>query len=226
MIAWSFAELQNPQSDANKLIEAAHFQSATGQHIDAVAANMEKDLSPAKVEVYSHRLRENLGANYPMIAVVYSPLNLAPQVAQIPWKMLGHYYDVIAPMNYWNSKYKKLEPYEYTLSTIKKVRELVGRPDIEVHIIGDGMGTTSESITKFMKACHDGEATSASLYPNQRMTVDQMDCLSHYSEFFPVNSRFRLAAFQRAALKDYSSNVVETPANVDPSQTDESGRFL
>ena len=37
VIAWSFAELQNPQADANKLIEAARFLSPTGQHIDAVA---------------------------------------------------------------------------------------------------------------------------------------------------------------------------------------------
>ncbi len=221
VIAWSFAELHNPQADADKLIEAARFQSPTGQRMDAIAANMEKDLSPAKVEPYSRRMRQTLGPTYPMVAVVYSPLNLAPQVAQIPWKMLDHYYDVIAPMNYWNSKYKKLDAYDYTRSTIKRVRELVGRPDVEIHIIGDAMGTNSSTITPFFKACQEGQVTSASLYPNFKMTAEQMECIGHYSEYFPVNSRFRLAAL-REMLRN---GTIESPANLDPSTAMSRGDF-
>src|SRR6516162_2023271 len=124
VIAWSFAELSNPNADAGKLIAAARFVSPNGQRVDAVAPNLEKDLSAPKVQAYSQALRDALGESYPMIAVVYSPLNHAPQVASIPWKMLDKYYNVIAPMNYWNSKYEKIEPYEYTLQTIKKIRAL------------------------------------------------------------------------------------------------------
>ncbi|GAI14304.1 unnamed protein product, partial [marine sediment metagenome] len=190
VIAWSFAELQNPTADADKLINAARFSSTTGQHLDAVAANLEKDLSAEKVEVYSKHLREALGPSYPTVAVVYSPLNHAPQVARIPWKMLDHYYTVLAPMNYWNSKYQKLEPYTYTIATIQKVRELVGRPDVEIHVIGDGMGTHADSISQFMRACQQAGATSASIYPNFKVTPEQLDTIAQYSDFFPVNSRF------------------------------------
>ena len=49
VIAWSFDELVNPKADANKLISAAEFTSSEGQKVDAVAANLEKDLSPAKL---------------------------------------------------------------------------------------------------------------------------------------------------------------------------------
>lgn len=195
VIAWSFAELDNPSADADKLIAAGRFLSPTGHHLDALAANMEKNLDQAKVEAYSAKVRAALGPGYPLLAVVYSPLNGAPQVAHIPWKTLDHYYDVIAPMNYWNSKYKKLDPYQYTLTTIQTIRDKVGRPDVEIHVIGDGMGTHSESIMQFLRACQDGEATSASIYPNFKMTAEQMDCISQYSGYFPVNARFRLRHF-------------------------------
>lgn len=221
VIAWSFAELQNPIADADKLVTAARFTSSHGQRLDAVAANMEKDLSSAKVEPYSRRLREELGPHYPLIAVVYSPLNKAPQVANIPWKLLDRYYSVIAPMNYWNSKYAKLDPYTYTVATVQKVRELVGRPDVEIHVIGDGMGTHADSIAQFMRACQQVGATSASLYPNFKVTGEQLDTIARYSEFFPVNSRFRLAALRDAI----ASGSLTVPQGSDPSSSISRGSF-
>jgi len=221
VIAWSFAELYNPVADADKLVTAARFTTPHGQRLDAVAANMEKDLSAAKVEPYSRHLRDELGANYPLVAVVYSPLNKAPQVAKIPWKMLDHYYTVLAPMNYWNSRYQKLDPYTYTIATVQKVRELVGRPDVEIHVIGDGMGTHADAIAQFMRACQQAGATSASLYPNFKVTGEQLDTIARYADYFPVNSRFRLASF-REALADGS---IDAAANVDPAASISRGEF-
>lgn len=195
-IAWSFNELYDPVADAQKMLDAANFQTANGQRFDAIAPNLEKDLSYGKVEQYTKILREKLGPNYPMIAVVFSPLNKSPQVAKIPWKLLDKYYTVIAPMNYWNSRYAKLEPYTYTRDTINTVRALVGRPDVEIHIIGDGMKTNADSIQQFFNACRDSGVTSASLYPFHQVTEEQFTCLSTYHEYFPVNSRYRLAAFR------------------------------
>jgi hypothetical protein len=221
ILAWSFAELSNPASDADKMIAAARFTSPKGQHVDALACNLEKNLDQAPVESYSKRIRDAVGPSFPMIAVVYSPLNLAPQVAHIPWKTLDRYFDVLAPMNYWNSKYKKLDPYDYTISTIQAIREKVGRPDVEIHVIGDGMGTHADSINQFFKACQDAEATTASLYPNFKMTAEQMECISHYSDYFPVNSRFRLAALHQLIKQ----GDLDAPANLDPSQPITRGEF-
>jgi hypothetical protein len=153
--------------------------------------------------------------------VVYSPLNHAPQVARIPWKMLDRYYTVLAPMNYWNSKYQKLDPYTYTIATIQKVRELVGRPDVEIHVIGDGMGTHADSISQFMRACQQAGATSASIYPNFKVTAEQLDTIAQYSDFFPVNSRFRLAALHEAL----ANGNLDRPANSDPGATISRGEF-
>lgn len=216
VIAWSFLELANPEADAQKLIDASKFRSPTGQTFDAIAPNMEKDLSPAKVERISKHLRAALGPKFPMIAVVFTPLNKAPQVANIPWKMLDQYYDVIAPMNYWNSKYAKLEPYSYTRDTIKKVRELCGRPDVEIHIIGDGMKTHAPEIKDFMRACRDTAVTSASLYPFHQTTDEQYQCLSQYHEYFPVNSRYRLAAFRELLKSGAMPRTAVDPAKAMP----------
>jgi hypothetical protein len=222
VIAWSFAELKNPTQDAAKLIAAARFLSPKGDRVDAIAPNLEKDLSANKVQAYSQSLRDALGESYPMIAVVYSPLNHAPQVASIPWTMLDKYYNVIAPMNYWNSKYEKIEPYEYTLQTIKKIRALVGRSDVEIHVIGDGMGTHGDSIKLFLAACRTGAATSASLYPNQKITEEQLSSIAQYPDYFVVNSRFRLAAYRELVKR----GSLVLPEKTDPADAIRRGEFF
>ncbi|MBZ0185292.1 MAG: hypothetical protein K8F91_03495 [Candidatus Obscuribacterales bacterium] len=220
VIAWSFSFLDSPLSDAKKLIEAARFKTPAGSGFDGIAANLEKDLTTSKVEQYSKFLRDELGFEYPMLAVVYSPLNKAPQVAHTPWKLLDKYYDVIAPMNYWNSKYKKFDPYDYTRDTVNQVRALVGRPDVEVHVIGDGMKTNGSEIKSFMKACMDSGATSASLYPFHQVTDEQYRTLSSYSEYFPVNSRFRLASFKSLRASGAFSGM-----GLDPSKPIKRGEY-
>lgn len=211
VIAWSFLVLDSPEADANKLLEAARFRTPHGHKFDSVAANIEKDLSAWKVEKLSIKLRSALGPDYPLIAVVFSPLNRAPQVAKTPWKILDKYYDVIAPMAYWNSKYADYKAYDYTRDTVRKVRQLVGRPDVDVHIIGDGMKTRGHEIHQFMKACKDHGVTSASLYPYHNVTAEQYDCLAQYSNYFPVNARFSLAAFSQLRKKG-TFNRVSDPA--------------
>src|SRR5579875_126810 len=214
LIAWSFGELGNPAADADKLIAAARFQSQHGHRLDGIAGNLEKNLDPTRVAEYSKHLRQALGPRYPMIAVVYSPLNRAPQVARIPWKLLAEYWDVIAPMTYWGGKYQKLDAYTYTTQTIQQVRKLTGRPDVEIHVIGDGMGTTTEDLQSFLSACQASEATSASLYPNHVPTAEQLAALGRYRDYFPSNSRFRLAAFRELSR----AGVLSSPPEGDPAQ--------
>jgi hypothetical protein len=221
VIAWSFAGLSDPVADADKLIAAAKFRTAKGGKVDAAAADLEKNLQLENVVAYSEKVRQVLGTSYPLIAVVYSPLNHAPDVALIPWKTLDKYYNVIAPMDYWNSKYEKIEPYSYTLETIKQIRKLVGRPDVEIHVIGDGMGTHGDSIGKFFTACHTAAATSASLYPNQKPTEEQLTVLGQYPQFFPVNSRFRLAAYRELCKQ----GALVLPEQTDPADLISRGEF-
>jgi hypothetical protein len=221
VIAWSFAELHNPRADANKLIEAARFRTPSGERLDAIAPNLEKNLHKEAVEAYSQALRDALGAGYPMVAVVYSPLNRAPQVAITPWKTLDRYYDVIAPMAYWNGRYQTIDAYTYTRKTVERIRELTGRPDVEVHVIGDGMGTGASEIREFLRACGDVGAQTASLYPNQKTTAEQFTALSLYDDYMPTNSRQRLSV-----LRDLMSKGVVKSGRFDPTRALSRGEFF
>lgn len=214
VLAWSFAELFDPEADADKMVEAAQYVSPNGEHVDGVAPNLEKNLEPWRIEKYSARVRSKLGANYPMIAVVYSPLNKCFEVKRISWPLLAKYYDVIAPMIYWNSKYEKIEPYSYTVKTIQQIRQLTGKADMEISAIGDGMGSGGAAIAEFLRACHDAEATGISLYPEQKMTDEQMKAVARHPDYIHKNARFRLAAF-----REYVQNgSLNNPAQGDPSR--------
>ncbi len=221
VIAWSFAELADPIRDANKLVDAAKFRTVHGEKFDAIAPNLEKCLSEPKVDAYSKHLRASLGNDYPMVAVVYSPLNGATPVATIPWKLLDKHYDVIAPMTYWNGKHQHLDAYTYTRRTIEMVRSKVGRSDVEIHAIGDGMGTKADSIQDFLRACRDLEATGASLYPNQRPTEEQLNCIVSHAQYFPPNARFRLAAYREMI----NQGKLVPPGHNDPSKPITRGEF-
>ncbi|MBU6451250.1 MAG: hypothetical protein KGS72_05705 [Cyanobacteria bacterium REEB67] len=222
VVAWSFAELGNPTADADRLIAAANFRSPLGDRIDAIAPDLEKNLNPPLVEAFTRRLRSALGPDYQLIACVYSPLNKAPAVAQTPWKLIDKLYDVIAPMAYWNGRLQTIDAYTYTKRTVERVRELTGRPDVAVHVIGDGMGTHSSEIGEFLRACRNSGAHSASLYPNQRTTDEQYVALSHYADYIPANSSERFLAFSNL-LK---ANVISSPRNADPANAIGRGDFL
>ena len=124
VIAWSFTQLINPDSDADRLIQAAHFKSAHGQSVDGIAADMEENLAKWRIETFCQKLKQNLGDSYPLIAVVYSPLNLAQQAGNTPWKVLVKYFNTIAPMTYWAGKSKNLMPIHIPASTIRNIRDL------------------------------------------------------------------------------------------------------
>lgn len=221
IVAWSYALLHSPTADAAKMVTAAEYISPGGERLDGIAPNLENNLEQWRVEAYSKHLREKLGNNYPLMAVVYSPLNKAPEVARTPWRTIAKYYDIIAPMAYWNSKWGKLDAYEYTVETVQRIRELTNRPDVEIHVVGDGMGTKKDSILMFMNGCKRAEATSASIYPNHKITDEQLATMSRYSDYFEPNSRVRLAAFKEMVN---GGHLNQPPLN-DPSQPINRGDF-
>ncbi len=196
VIGWTYPQLVNITSDADKLIAAANFRTSTKQGLDGMVANLEHNLSADNVTQYSQIIRNALGPSYPLIACVYSPLNRCPEVKKTPWKVLSDYYDVIAPMAYWNSKYQKYDVYDYTRETIAQIRALTQKPYQNIHVIGDGMNTPSQSISIFLKACHDGLATSASVYPQNKLTNDQCDALEQYTNYISKDVEFKLHALK------------------------------
>ncbi len=213
VIAWSFSELHNPLSDADKLIYVGNFTTPNGQKIDAVGADMESNVSAQHIETYVQRIRQSLGHDYPIVAIVYSPLNRAQQAGITPWKTIANNFNVVAPMTYWSGKMNTVDPYTYAINSIAKIRQLSGRADVDIHMIGDGMGTDSQQIHQFLKGCQAAEATSASIYPNQKITDEQLLALTKYRDYVQPNTRFRLKCLK--SLK--TSGHIGEPFNSDPT---------
>ncbi len=222
VIGWTYPNLDNIRSDAQKLITAAQFRTAKGEGLDGMVANLEHNLSTNNVIAYSQIIRDNLGGSYPLIACVYSPLNKCIEVKKTPWKVLSEYYDVIAPMAYWNSKYQKYDVYDYTIQTISQIRALSQKPYQNIHVIGDGMKTDPSTISLFLKACHDGLATSASVYPQNALTIAQCDALETYSNYISKDNVYKLACLK--AL--YNEPLASYFKNNDIAQPVSTGDFL
>lgn len=213
VIAWSFSELHSPVSDADKLVYVGNFTTPSGHRIDAVGADMESNVSAAHIETYVQRIRQALGSDYPIVAIVYSPLNRAQQAGVTPWRTIANNFNVIAPMTYWSGKMNTVDPYTYAINSIAKIRQLSGRADVDIHMIGDAMGTDSQQILQFLKGCQAAEATSASLYPNQKITDEQLLALTKYTDYIQPNTRFRLKCLK--SLK--TTSAIAEPLNSDPT---------
>lgn len=179
VFAWSFATLQDPEADAQKLVDAAFFRTATKHGVDGVVANLEQNLEQWRVEKYCRRLRAKLGATYPAIACVYSPVCRNLEAKRTPWKLLASNFQIIAPMVYWNSSWSKYDARQYTLLTAQLARKLAG-PKVRLHMVGDGMGTKEAAIVKFLQACREVNADSASVYPDGRVSADTYRALKRY----------------------------------------------
>jgi hypothetical protein len=221
VIAWSFTQLSNPSADAERLLAAARFKTSNGESIDAIASDMESNLTVGNIDSLGQSLRSALGPSYPLIAIVYSPLNQAAEASHTPWKLLTKYFDIIAPMTYWSGKHQTLDAYTYTCSTIKQIRQAVGKSDVEIQPIGDAMYSNTYELSQFMKACRENEATGISVYPNQKLTAAQLTSLDKYGSYFPPNARFRLAAYRQLRL----AGVMPEPPHGDPSSAITRGRF-
>jgi hypothetical protein len=124
-------------------------------------------------------------------------------------------------MTYWSGKNQRIDAYTYTTKTIQRIRELTNRSDVNIHVIGDGMYSTQAQIQQFLKACKDAEVASASLYPNHKLTQDQLETMSRYPDYFQPNSQFRLAAYRE--LKN--TGLMKEPEKNDPSKYITKGEF-
>ena len=58
------------------------------------------------------------------------------------------------------------------------------------------LNLTNQYIELFLESLQRQRASSASLYPNQKVTASQLVVLSRYGSYFEDNSRFRLAAYR------------------------------
>ncbi len=176
VIGWVYAANKDPYKDAGQTLQVLNYTTPQGQRFDALAADLEENLYQWHQEEFAKSIRNTMGPNYPMIAVVYP----ATWGKNQPWSVYAKYYDVMAPMLYWHNKVKPYtyqEVYDAVAAEVPKMKELT-RPDMPVHIIGQSynmfddpnQAPTWEEIQGAMRAAKDKGAIGYSTYRGRTAT--------------------------------------------------------
>ncbi len=178
VVGWYYPDFASVDVDLERLLQIAHFDVG-GQRFDGVSVDIEDNqvvADPAErsqrlVEL-SRRLREALGPDAAISATVM-PAVLTEVLnrtywAGFPWAALKPYYDVWMPMAYWSfrdreSPYKS--GYTYTVESVRRMRALVGDPNLKVHPVGGIADVITEAETRdFLRALADTDSIGGSLY--------------------------------------------------------------
>ena len=180
IVGWYLPAYENMGRDVARTAVIASYRTSTGERFDALAIDVEyKDqmdsLSEWNAAIAEHikRVRNKVGAAYPVAAIVPSPLamEIYPQNwVGFPWHALAAHADLFMPMAYWSFRHDcDSNPqhcaYGYTAGNVQRVRELTGKPGLPVHVVGGvGDGVTVEEVADFVKAAFAVGVSGGSLY--------------------------------------------------------------
>jgi len=182
VVGWYAPPLRQPGEDLRRLLAIARFH-ADGERFDGVAVDIEDravgDVTErnARVVDLSRRLRESLGRDATIGAIVPSPVLLEQVNARFwpsfPWAAIQPFYDVWLPMAYWTDRLRSSgfrDPRRYVEQTVARTRELLGRPEARMHPIG-GIGDqlTEAELAEFTLVLGDVRAIGGSIYDYRTM---------------------------------------------------------
>ena len=176
VVGWYYPTFADVDVDLERLVQIARFDVG-GQRFDGVSVDIEDNQvvkDPAErstrlVEL-SRRLREALGTKAAIGATVLPAVQtevINPSYwPGFPWAQLKPYYDVWLPMAYWSFRdgaYKS--GYTYVTESVRRMRALVGDPNLQVHPVGGIADVISEDeVRDFLRALTDTDAIGGSLY--------------------------------------------------------------
>lgn len=179
VIGWSYCFLKDIDTDVRKFVKPALYRTPKGHRLDAMAADIEENISLWAVKTYTEKLKAQLPKNYPMIAITFSP-----KIKQnYPWEYIGNNWDVIMPMVYWHSQKNKTEDdiYNFVKDSIVDLRKLTGKEDLNIHLITDGDRTHHKEVETSLKAAKDlGVNAGISIYPEHLADDDMLDRLKDF----------------------------------------------
>lgn len=175
VVAWYLPSLVRPSADFRRALGAIRFQSATGQRFDAFALDIEASLVKnvgvrnERLLALSRSLRRSAPANYPLGAIVPSPVGMRRHPRywpQFPFAQLATTFDSFLPMAYFTHYARTpAAAYAYAHDVIAAIRSQSARPDVPIHIIG-GIADDApvSAFDAFIRAAADCDVTGISLY--------------------------------------------------------------
>jgi hypothetical protein len=175
VVAWYLPSLGNVARDLRRSLAAVRFRSPTGNAFDSFALDIEAEVvrsaktRSTRLLGLSRALRQAVGPNYPLGAIVPSPRGMELRPAYwpgFPYEGLAKSYDVFMPMGYFTYRYKSAAAARaYTEANLEILRTETGNEALVVHAVGGLAGpATLAQVRAFSTAAADGGAIGASLY--------------------------------------------------------------
>ncbi len=176
VVAWYLPGFVKPALDLRRALAAIRFQTATGGTFDGFALDIESSavkrasVRSARVITVSRELREAVGPDYPLGAIIPSPRGMQIKPAYwpaFPYAQLAESYDVFLPMVYWTYSVDGPDgAYGYLAWALALLRAGVGNPDVPIHLVG---GTSYRASVDEQRAfaqlvADDGRLAGWSLY--------------------------------------------------------------
>jgi hypothetical protein len=173
VMTWYIADFVDLDRDFRRSVEAIRFTTPNGNRPDGFGLDIELDdvrdvtVRNERLLTLTRSLRDYVGPDYPMAAIVLPPLQLdlnGTWWPGFPYAELRPYYDVYIPMSY--SSYRGTDAaktYQWNLDNITETRRRAGDPDLAVHLAG-GIADNLPEVDAFVDAARDGGAIGAGLY--------------------------------------------------------------
>ncbi|HEY2355653.1 MAG TPA: hypothetical protein VGH79_12225 [Gaiellaceae bacterium] len=191
VVAWYLPSFTKIGRDERKALGAIHFQSATGQHFDGFALDIEAtkvrslSLRNHRLHQLSSRIRYAVGSTYPLGAITPSPVGMSPSYwPEIPYSTLSHYYKAFLPMAYFTLRgiHSRSGTRAFVAATVSDIRDASGRPNFPIHMIGGLSGSMGRKATGgFMRAVTQTQIAGYSLYAFGQTTPAAWRALSRHS---------------------------------------------
>ena len=173
VMVWYVPDFARPARDLRRSQAAIAFTTPRGDRADAFGLDIEvEDLADTaersrRLIALSRRLREWVGPDYPMAAVVLPPLQLDLREGwwpDFPYAQLRPFYDVYIPMSY--SSFRGTDAattYRWNLGNVQEMRRRANDPALPVHLAG-GIADNFPEVGEFVRAVRDSESIGGGLY--------------------------------------------------------------
>lgn len=186
---WDFPYMTRPGDDVNRALAAITYRTPDGHRIDGFAPDIETkhegvNESVEHMTAYVTWLRQNVGDDYPLIAVIPNPT--PGRVARgYPFAQIIAPFDAVAPMVYWMDR----DPAAEVTAAINWLKQF-GKPVFPVGQAYDGSidggagGMPSrDALIRFMQAADAAGADSVSFWSWQHASEEAWNAIGDAMEF-------------------------------------------
>jgi hypothetical protein len=175
VVAWYLPSLTNVARDLRRALAAVRFATEDGDSFDSFALDIESSAVPNAADrnqrllALSARLRGAVGADYPLGAIIPSPvgMKLLPRYwPHFPYAALARTYDVFLPMDYFSYRaHGSAAIIGYVRTSVRIIRTQTAHSDLPIHVIGGlANATTKAGAAAFLRAVRACGVEGFSLY--------------------------------------------------------------